>query len=168
MKKNILYTVLKNKKKAVSGFTLAELLIVTVIVGILGIISMPKFYAQKETAKISEALSILSAIRQNERAYFLEKGSYKIIVPNANATDWGEIGMLDPSPDPPAGEFDYEFKSGEEGIYYAFATRTANNNYMGYAGKFVRVRDSDGKAVCSADTDHPLISDSACLQPWPS
>jgi len=150
-----------------SGFTLAELLVVTVIVGILGILSIPKFYAQIEKAKISQALGVLSAIQKNEKIYRAEHGYYKALYEIASTADWGGIGMMDPSPfllSSPDGEFKYEFRFLMDSYgYFAFATRTTKNDYKGYSGKRIRVRHSDGKAVCSADqSDHPLIPFSAC------
>lgn len=78
------------------GFTLAELLIVIVILGVLGSMALPRFYPQKEKAIVAEAVSMLSAIRQGEAAYHLENGEY-LAVNSANPTDWVKLGIDDPN-----------------------------------------------------------------------
>lgn len=81
-------------KNSMKGFTLAELLIVIVILGILGGIALPRFYPQQEKGRVAEAVAILSAIRQGEEAYRLEKGNYI----DLDSTDnWAVIGMEDPN-----------------------------------------------------------------------
>ena len=54
-----------NKK----GFTMVELLVVLLIVGILAAIATPLFLAHTKRAKASEAVATMSQIRQAERDY---------------------------------------------------------------------------------------------------
>lgn len=72
------------------GFTLAELLIVVVILGVLGSIAMPKFYPHKEKAVVAEAVAMLSAIRQGQLGHRLENGSFY------SGSDWTQIGIDNP------------------------------------------------------------------------
>jgi type IV pilus assembly protein PilA len=58
------------------GFTLIEVLIVVIILGILATISIPNFTNMVERARKSEALTNLSAIVTGQRAYHLEHGNY--------------------------------------------------------------------------------------------
>ncbi len=51
------------------GFTLLELMMVVVIIGILATIALPQYFKTAERARTSEALSILSAIRSAEIRY---------------------------------------------------------------------------------------------------
>jgi len=76
------------------GFTLAELLIVIVILGILGGIALPRFFPQAEKGRVAEAIAMLSAIRQGQEAYRLERGFYLDL---ASGGDWKQIGMEDPN-----------------------------------------------------------------------
>jgi len=79
------------------GFTLAELLIVIVILGILGGIALPKFFPQAEKGRVAEAVGMLSAIRMGEEAYKLENGVYLAITNSAAGTEWNKIGMDSPN-----------------------------------------------------------------------
>jgi len=58
------------------GFTLVELLLVIVIIGILAAIAVPMFLGQKTKAIHSEAKSNLESIRLLEEQYFAENGEY--------------------------------------------------------------------------------------------
>ncbi|MBU0650928.1 prepilin-type N-terminal cleavage/methylation domain-containing protein [bacterium] len=58
------------------GFTLIEVLIVILIVGILASLAMPQYTKLVEKAKVSEAKTMLSAIRTAEGIYFSEKDEY--------------------------------------------------------------------------------------------
>jgi len=66
------------------GFTMIELLVVLLIIGILAAVAAPMYLIHTEKAKASEAVGVMSLIRQAEREYFtvhnayLEVGSGKI------------------------------------------------------------------------------------------
>ena len=58
------------------GFTLIEILMVVVIIGVLASLVLPRYFGQTERAVVGEAVAHLSAIRQAEEAFRLENGSY--------------------------------------------------------------------------------------------
>jgi prepilin-type N-terminal cleavage/methylation domain-containing protein len=64
---------MKNKK----GFTLVELVIVIVIVGILSIISVPIYRGYVEKAMMTEGKVLLNAIGKAELAYHVKYGTFK-------------------------------------------------------------------------------------------
>jgi prepilin-type N-terminal cleavage/methylation domain-containing protein len=66
----------KKKNKRASGFTLIELMIVVVIIGILATLAIPRFMRSSVKAKQSEAKEILKQIYVMQRTYFQEKDCY--------------------------------------------------------------------------------------------
>jgi prepilin-type N-terminal cleavage/methylation domain-containing protein len=63
---------LRNNK----GFTLIELMIVVVIIGILAAIAIPKFNSVSQNAKKAEAGPVLKQICTLQGTFFQENGSY--------------------------------------------------------------------------------------------
>ena len=62
--------------KTKKGFTLVELVIVIVIVGILSIVSVPIYRGYVEKAMMTEGKVLLSAIAKAELAYHVQKGYF--------------------------------------------------------------------------------------------
>jgi prepilin-type N-terminal cleavage/methylation domain-containing protein len=58
------------------GFTLIEVLIVVLIIGLLAVLVVPRYFGQNERGYVSEAVAMLSAIRQAEVSYYLENAAY--------------------------------------------------------------------------------------------
>jgi prepilin-type N-terminal cleavage/methylation domain-containing protein len=58
------------------GFTLIELMIVVVIMGVLAAVAIPSFIAYVYRARTTEATAFLAEIRQRQEAYRAEFGSY--------------------------------------------------------------------------------------------
>lgn len=65
-------------RKNQRGFTLVELMIVVIIVGILAAVAIPMYQGATERAKASEAVAALGTIRGAMRVYFAEHGTYAI------------------------------------------------------------------------------------------
>lgn len=60
------------------GFTLVELMITVVIVGILAAVAVPIYQAQVKRAKSSEADAALGTIRTALRVYYAENNAYPV------------------------------------------------------------------------------------------
>ncbi len=73
-----LETIGRQKKAIVSltGFTLLELIVVIVIIGILAVISLPQFSAMKENSLDQEAIANLKLIQAAEKIYKMEVTFY--------------------------------------------------------------------------------------------
>lgn len=64
------------KRRAASGFTLMELLIVVIIIGILATLALPQFTKFVDQSREAEALNIASAVLTAEYSYFQENGEF--------------------------------------------------------------------------------------------
>ncbi len=64
-----------SETKSPKGFTLVELLVTLIIIGVLGSIALPSFLNQVWKARGAEAKSILGTINRAQQAYRLENGT---------------------------------------------------------------------------------------------
>lgn len=67
---------MKNRANKAKGFTLVELMVVIVIVGILAAVAIPKFLDASQKAKASEFPTQLTGVYTGEMAFNAERGSY--------------------------------------------------------------------------------------------
>jgi len=66
----------KPKRNNQAGFTLVELAIVIVIIGVLAAFGVPRFRDSVERSKAAEAFGYLSAVRAAEERYHGRSGTY--------------------------------------------------------------------------------------------
>lgn len=59
----------QSKAPVKTGYTLAEILIVIVIIGVMASLALPRFMGQTEKAKTAEAINMLSVIRRSMLQY---------------------------------------------------------------------------------------------------
>ena len=79
---------MKSRSRKAQGFTLVEILIVVVILGILAAIVIPQFTSASETAKASSLTSQLQTIRSQLELYQVQhNGDY----PALTATSWAPL-----------------------------------------------------------------------------
>jgi prepilin-type N-terminal cleavage/methylation domain-containing protein len=87
-------TISKPRNKA---FTLIELMIVVVIIGVMASLVVPRLFGQSEKARAAEAVNMLGSIRRAEQAYFDRRGEFlHIDVP----AKWERLGIGDPNLNP--------------------------------------------------------------------
>jgi prepilin-type N-terminal cleavage/methylation domain-containing protein len=87
---------MKQSKKA---FTLIELIIVVVIIGILALVAIPRYFANVGKATKSQVYANLSAIRQAMLSYYAVNGVYPTTFPVTVTID-GEVIINISNPDP--------------------------------------------------------------------
>ncbi len=58
------------------GFTLVELAVVIVIIGVLAAFGVPRFLKSVERSKAAEAFAYLSAVRSSQERYLAQYGQY--------------------------------------------------------------------------------------------
>jgi prepilin-type N-terminal cleavage/methylation domain-containing protein len=75
-----------------SGFSLVELMIVIVIIGVLAAVAVPIYNNNVRKAKMSEADAALGSIRTQLRVYYGENGSYPVATDQYVITaDWADV-----------------------------------------------------------------------------
>ena len=72
------------------GFTLVELAVVIIIIGILAAFAVPRFLDSVERSKAGEALNYLSAVRSAQERYQVRQGTY--------AADLTDLDIQMPTP----------------------------------------------------------------------
>ncbi|MDD4202358.1 MAG: type IV pilin protein [Candidatus Omnitrophica bacterium] len=83
--------VLTSKK----GFTMLELLMVIIVIGILASLAIPQYQSFMEKARTAEARNVISSIKSAQELYFLEHGWYGgVDVINNNYVTFPTSGTL--------------------------------------------------------------------------
>lgn len=107
------------------GFTLTEILIVVIIIGVLSTLALPMLVKTLEKAKVGEALSNLNLIRTGQKVYFLEYNTF--------SPDIESLNIEDPN-DSASRYFEYTMQSANSSDFVARAQRldTAPSPYSTY------------------------------------
>ena len=111
------FTLLRMNIHTMRGFTLLEIIIVIIIVGVLASLALPRFFRTVEYARSTEALNSMGSIRQSmERCYLQRNGSY------SNCNTFNNLDLTNPGTSPNA-HFAYAFSGASAVGYTITATR---------------------------------------------
>lgn len=75
------------------AFTLLELLIVVIIIGILALLFLPRFRPSKESVLNQEARSALKLIQSAEKIYRMEVGNYTAAADENVINNWLKLSL---------------------------------------------------------------------------
>jgi type IV pilus assembly protein PilA len=115
-----------HRRRAPSGFTLIELMIVVAIIGILAAIAIPSFIKFQLRSKTSEAKTNIASIRTAEDGYFSEFGTYvsaaltPTVAPSPNKNPWAGAGLA---------PFDTVGWRPEGEVYFVYAVNGVTNAF---------------------------------------
>ena len=85
------------RRVSVQGFTLLEILVVIIIVGVLASVAMPLLFKNVKRSQAAEALNTLGVIKRGIEDCAMQFGG-DVVTCAPNSFDvWNNIGMTDPS-----------------------------------------------------------------------
>ena len=106
-----------------SGFTLLEVIIVIIIIGVLASLALPRFFSTVEYSRGSEAMQSLATVRQSVERCYLMRSSY------ASCNSFNTLDVEDPG-NTPNSHFTYGIASGGA-AYTITATRGTRDGGTG-------------------------------------
>ena len=122
-----------NLKKR-GGFTLLEVIIVIIIVGVLASLALPRFFSTVEYSRATEAMQAIATVRQSMERCYLMRVSY-----TGPCATFGNLDVEDPNTTP-ASHFTYAITSAATS-YTVTATRntrdggnTASTVFLNFTG----------------------------------
>ena len=131
-----------NQKHNIKGFTLVELLVVIIIIGILAAIALPNFLSQGAKAKQTDAKQNIGLINRAQSAYRVENTKF------ANSFDVLATGILSGDTNASTNNYTYDL-IGTQDSTTVTARSTSDTSLKGYSGGVFQFINSQKQSVFS-------------------
>ena len=113
-------------KKGKQGFTLVELIVVVIVIGILATVAVPQYLKATERAKLGKARNAMALIAQGEKLYRADMDTYINTALDANNAVLGPyVELVDVDADP---DWSYQVGGASATAFTVTATRTGGSN----------------------------------------
>jgi len=127
------------------AFTMIEVLIVVVIIGILAGVAIPRYTSRNEHAAVAEVVNMLGAMHRGGVTYFNKHGNWGIgfndnLGRDADAAGWAQLGMK-----PPYTDVDLNERAAHIKWVYKYEGNDAES--------LIKIGKSWGRRVNVSDTD---------------
>ena len=133
--------------KMETGFTILELVIVIIIVGVLASLALPRFFKLVEYSRSVEALNSLGAIRNSMERCYLWSSSY------SNCSNLANLDISDPGLSPNA-HYTYSLPPGAAtaSTFTITATRNTRDGGANYPGATITLKLTAANSITRTGT----------------
>lgn len=128
------------------GFTITEMMVIVIILGILAAIALPQYKYAVERLKVSEAISILTNVLGAQKRYKFENGEYTPSVADLDVTV------------PPSKNFNALQLLPNNGASIASIKRNSSGEYA-----YLLAIHEDGSLICTGGADDICTK----IKTWP-